>query len=110
MATNITAAKLKFNEASPVPENTQLGADGIKIPFTGVDDSRVLIVIKNLLSDPNTITIKAGSFIQGTNDLEIELEPETTYGITVESGKYMNADGHVYITGISAYIYAIVLP
>lgn len=108
--TNLTVTKLNFNEVSGM-ESAVSATSGATVPYSGCDDSRMLLIFENS-GDATEVKVLAGDSIQGMSDLVLTVESGMS-AITVESGKYMKTTGedagNITVTG-SVNVYAVLLP
>ena len=88
-ATNVTSAKLKWNEAKEVSQSAADATDGALVS-PGPDEATVLVLTA---AGALTATVKAGDGIQGTEDLSIEFSGAGTKYVSVESGRYKQTKG-----------------
>ena len=111
----IENAVLKRNEATVLPELTEVAAgEGALVPFD-TDDAKTLILIENAGGETATAVIHKGDGIQGVADMEVEIEAGATVCIVVESMKFKNMSGenkgNVLITGsANLKVGCVVLP
>lgn len=104
-ATNV---KLKFNEINDVSSVSATGTEGVEIDYTGKEDGRILLILS--ASSGGNATIKKGDMLQSTEDLTVAVKT-TEQAIVLESGKFVNSEGKVVISGLSGLaVKAIELP
>lgn len=100
--------KLMMNAAGELPVETDLTAEGVAVDYTGKDDGRILLLLKGT----GTVTVVAGTGIQGTEDLTAAVTAEAA--LVLESGKYMQMAGEncgkVVLRGTDVTVRAIELP
>lgn len=114
-STNITMTKLQFNEAQsmPVPAAAD-GTDGALVDYTGKEDGRILLILKNTAASAGTAVVKGGNALQGGGDLEVSLAAGATGIVVLESGKFADSHGpnkgKVLVTGASLQVAAVALP
>ncbi len=114
----ITNTELLRNEAQEIKSAVAVdGTAGASVDYTNKSDGRILLMITNSNSSAaKKATILKGNALQGVEDLEISIPAGKTYGIVVESGKFINTSGdnkeNVVIKGESTDItvQAIELP
>lgn len=113
----IVNTELLRNEAKEIEEAVAVDATaGASVDYTNQSDGRILLMITNTGSAEQKATILRGDALQGVEDLEISIPAGKTFGIVIESGKFVNVSGEykgkVVITGESADItvQAIELP
>lgn len=114
----ITNTELLRNEAQEIKSAVAVdGTAGASVDYTNKSDGRILLMITNSNSSAaKKATILKGNALQGVEDLEISISAGKTYGIVVESGKFINTSGdnkgNVVIKGESTDItvQAIELP
>lgn len=108
--TIITAAKLAFNAPSALPATVAIGGEGAKIA-PGADHKTLLIIEATAAGKA---TVKAGTGIQGTRDLEITFADAGTQCVTLESGAFLQTvgedKGSFVVTGSNLKAAAVVLP
>lgn len=94
-ATAITATALTgFNIAAELPATEAVAAnEGALIAFCKADQKGLIILENSDTSATATAIISKGDGLQGTADLEIELEPEEIKVVAIESMKYKNMTG-----------------
>lgn len=104
-ATNV---KLKFNEINDISSVSATGTEGVEIDYTGKEDGRILLILS--ASSGGNATIKKGDMLQSTEDLTVAVKT-TEQAIVLESGKFVNSEGKVVISGLSGLVVkAIELP
>lgn len=104
-ATNV---KLKFNEINDISSVSATGTEGVEIDYTGKEDGRILLILS--ASSGGNATIKKGDMLQSTEDLTVAVKT-TEQAIVLESGKFVNSEGKVVISGLSGLaVKAIELP
>lgn len=100
--------KLIMNAAGELPEATALSTAGVAVDYTGKEDGRILL----LLEGTGTVTVAAGTGIQGTEDLTATVTAAAA--LVLESGKYMQMEGEnrgkVVLKGTGVTVRAIELP
>lgn len=114
----ITNTELLRNEAQEIKTAVAVdGTAGASVDYTNKSDGRILLMITNSNSSAaKKATILKGNALQGVEDLEITIPAGKTYGIVIESGKFINASGdnkgNIIIKGESTdiTIQAIELP
>lgn len=114
----ITNTELIRNEAKEVISAVAVDStEGASVDYTNQSDGRILLMITNgNASAAKKATIIKGNSLQGVEDLEISIPAGKTYGIVIESGKFVNVSGEnkgeVIIKGESAdiTIQAVELP
>lgn len=97
--TTITLTKLKRNFANEMPESTAADSTlGAKINYDG-NDGKILVMMENVGSSSEDVTIKAGNSIQGVKDIVFSIGTAVKYGLVLESGKFkvMNGDNKDYV-------------
>ena len=111
----ITNTELIRNEAKEVISAVAVDTtEGASVDYTNQSDGRILLMITN--GNAKKATIIKGNSLQGVEDLEISIPAGKTYGIVIESGKFVNVSGEnkgeVIIKGESAdiTIQAVELP
>lgn len=104
-ATNV---KLKFNEINDISSVSATGTEGVEVDYTGKEDGRILLILS--ASSGGNATIKKGDMLQSTEDLTVAVKT-TEQAIVLESGKFVNSEGKVVISGLSGLaVKAIELP
>lgn len=104
-ATNV---KLKFNEINDISSVSATGTEGVEVDYTGKEDGRILLILS--ASSGGNATIKKGDMLQSTEDLTVAVKT-TEQAIVLESGKFVNSEGKVVISGLSGLVVkAIELP
>lgn len=113
----IINTELLRNEAKEVESAVAVDAiAGASVDYTNKSDGRILLLLTNAGGAEQKATILRGDALQGVEDLEIAIPAGKTFGIVIESGKFVNVSGEnkgkVIITGESADItvQAIELP
>ena len=87
---------LKRNEAKDLPMLTAIdAADGLNIPCAA--DQKMLIILEKT-GAAGDLVLKAGSAVQGTEDLAVTFSAAGTKVLNIESGKYAK-DGYLHFTG-----------
>ena len=112
MATAITTAKINgFNNHVTMPTLAAVASVTLDAEVTMGADQKMLILVKNNAAAAKTATFKAGTGLQGTEDMTVSVAAGATECFTVESGKFSNK-GKVVIVGESTDIQvgAIELP
>lgn len=89
-ATAITATALTgFNIAAELPATAAVAAnEGALIAFNKADQKGLIILENSDTSATATAIISKGDGLQGTTDLEIEIDPEEVKVVAIESMKY----------------------
>ena len=67
-------------------------AEGAEIDYSARDD-KMVVIMTNSGGSAAKVTVKAGNGIQGVNDLEIEVQPDASAVLTLESGRFKNVSG-----------------
>lgn len=109
--TKITAAKSKFNTPAAMPATVAINAtDGAAVYPAA--DHKTLVIIESTAA--GTATIKAGTGIQGTRDLEVKFSAAGSQCVTLESGAFMQVSGDnkgaYLITGANIKVAAVTVP
>lgn len=100
--------KLKFNEINDISSVSATGTEGVEVDYTGKEDGRILLILS--ASSGGNATIKKGDMLQSTEDLTVAVKT-TEQAIVLESGKFVNSEGKVVISGLSGLVVkAIELP
>lgn len=111
--TKLTNTFLAFNEAKTVNGYSELSVSGVKVDYSGAEDSKVLILFENTSAEERTVTVLAGDSIQGINDLELTLSASATSAVALESGRFMFTTGEnlgcVVLKADSAGVKALVI-
>ena len=81
---------LKWNEGAVVNKTASV-ANGIALDFTEADNK--LVVLFENTSTKTKATVEAGTGIQATNNIEIDLEGSKTTGVCLESGSFKKMNG-----------------
>lgn len=91
----IKNTELLRNEAKEIENAVAVNVfDGASVDYTGKSDGRILMMFNNgNESDSKKVTILKGNALQGVEDLEISIPAGKTYGIVIESGKFVNVSG-----------------
>lgn len=96
---NATNMKLALNEALTVAVSaTATGTDGVSISYKSARDTNILLLLGGATG---TAVIKKGDMLQATEDLSVSVTSSGEVAIVIESGKFVNSDGNVLITGVS---------
>ena len=103
----ITNTVLKLNEMAQLNAAAAADGDGVAIDYTRKDDGKILLLIGGA---NGKAVIKKGDMMQGTRDMEIDVTTAEK-AIVVESGRFMNRDGKVVVSGLSGVtVRAVELP
>ena len=95
-AAMVVNTSLTRNEAKDYPTLTAIDTtDGLMIPCAA--DQKMLIILEKT-GAAGDLVLKAGSAVQGTQDLTVTFSGVGTKVLNVESGKYAK-DGYLHITG-----------
>ncbi|MBE6008659.1 MAG: hypothetical protein E7235_05620 [Lachnospiraceae bacterium] len=98
---------LKLNEMAAINAAAAADGDGAAIDYTKKDDGKILLLIGGA---NGKAVIKKGDMIQGVRDMEIDVTTAEK-AIVVESGRFMNRDGKVVVSGLSGVtVRAVELP
>ena len=104
---DIKSTVLKLNEMAVIEAASSADGEGAAIDYTRKDDGKILLLIGGA---NGKAVIKKGDMMQGTRDMEIDVTTAEK-AIVVESGRFMNRDGKVVISGLSGVsVRAIELP
>ena len=105
---SVTNTKMSFNTAVAIPATVAVGSEGseyiAEISYKGKDDSRILVVLENSDTSAKNATIKKGTGLQGVSDLTINIAASSKMAIVLESGKFVNNEGNVVVTGADAKV------
>ena len=91
--TTLTNTSLAFNEVKTVNGYSELSVSGVKVDYSGAEDSKVLVLLENTSEEERKVTVLAGNGIQGVNDLELTLSASSTSAVALESGRFMFLSG-----------------
>jgi len=99
----VTLTKLEaFEEAKQytAPAAITAADDGATIDVAGHPTEKILLIFENGDAvNAENVTIKKGTGIQATADLVIAVPKSEVHVVQVESGKYLNDDGKLVISG-----------
>ena len=91
--TSIKLTKLKRNCANEMPDFYAADAsEGAKIDYDG-NDGKILVMMENTGSGEESVTVKAGTSIQGVRDAVFTIGTAVKYGFVLESGKFKVMNG-----------------
>lgn len=70
-------------------------ADGFLVDLGKYADHKTLLLFKNTNAGTTAykVTIKAGNGLQGTTDIEAEIDAGNTAMVVIESGRFLNVSG-----------------
>ena len=86
-----------LNGGVKIPAGTAFTAEGIKIPFDGMD-TKTLITIENTSASASPVTFVKGTGIQSVADRVISVPASSSIAVVLESGAFKNA-GAVFAMG-----------